>query len=245
MLPRRCGQGRTPSIGRPRHAARTDDTGLAPVSFYLQRFSLPNRPTSAIAVLTRAPPDTIAPRMTTRPTSTRRQILAWTATLDGVAVIGSLLLACMTPFVGLAVAAALTLPRRAGAATVLVAWGINQAIGYGVLHYPTDGATIGRGVAIGVCALLAFAVARFGRRADGVLGLTRTVAAFVVAFAVYEVALYGSAVLLGGVENFTPAIIAMIGTNDAAWFAGMMAVHLLITTALPARFGRRPRLAIA
>ncbi len=186
--------------------------------------------------------------MTSQPSptpATPRQALAWTTTLDVAAIAGSLLLACMMPFVGLAAVAALTLPWRAGVLTVLVAWGVNQAIGYGLLGFPTDTFTILRGVAILACTLLAFGVARFGRAAGGRLVVSRAVLAFVAAFAVYEAAMYAFAVPLGGVETFTPAIIRMIGVNDALWFAGLMALHLVATSIAPARFGGRPAVALA
>lgn len=177
--------------------------------------------------------------------SSVRQTLLWTALLDASAILGSLALACLMPFVGLGVAAALTLPWRVGVSTVLVAWGANQAIGYGLLGFPTDHATILRGVGIGVCALIAFAVGRLGRRRDGSLSLARAAAAFVGAFAAYEVAMYGFALMLGGTGTFTPAIVRLIGLNDAAWFAGLMALWLVATGVAPARFGRPPAVRLA
>lgn len=171
--------------------------------------------------------------------------LTWLATLAAAAVLGSMALACMTPFTALAVVAAFTLPRGAGIVTVLGAWGVNQVIGYGMLGYPTDPATIGRGVTLAVAALAAFAVGRMARSPDGAIVGTRAIIGFLAAFAAYEAVNFAGALLLGGTENFTAAIVWMIGSNDALWFGGLLALAILLRGFAPARFGRLPTLRLA
>ncbi|MFV0624913.1 hypothetical protein ACBY01_13010 [Sphingomonas sp. ac-8] len=182
--------------------------------------------------------------MASRSSSSARDF-SWLVTIDGAAVLGSFALACMTPFAAIAAAAALTLPRRSGVLAVLGAWGLNQIIGFGFLGYPTDPMTILRGVAIAVSALAGFAVAATVRGHTGTLSLTRMVAALAGAFVAYEVVTYLTAMVLGGTENFTPAIVWMLARNDALWFAGLMALYLALTAGLPALFGRRPQLRLA
>ncbi|MFZ3483742.1 hypothetical protein [Sphingomonas sp. 3-13AW] len=181
--------------------------------------------------------------MATRSSSARD--LSWLVAIDGAAVLGSFALACMTPFAALAAAAALTLPRRAGVAAVLGAWTINQIIGFGFLGYPSDPMTLLRGLAIAVSALAGFGVAHAVRGNAGTLSLARMVAGLAGAFVAYEVVTYASAMVLGGTQNFTPAIVWMLARNDAMWFAGLMALYLALTAGAPSVFGRRPQLRLA
>ncbi|MBB3910104.1 hypothetical protein [Sphingomonas desiccabilis] len=182
--------------------------------------------------------------MASRSSSPARD-LSWLVAIDGAAVLGSFALACMTPFAALAAASALTLSRRAGVMAVLGAWLLNQIIGFGFLGYPTDPMTILRGVAIAVSALAGFGVAHAVRGSAGTLSLARMVAAIAGAFVAYEVVTYLTAMVLGGTENFTPAIVWMLARNDAMWFTGLMALYLALTASAPSVFGRRPQLRLA
>ena len=166
-----------------------------------------------------------------------RRALYWILVLDAAAVLGSLAAACLMPFTGLAVAAALTLPLDAAVATVLGGWATNQAIGFGLLGYPADGETILRGVGSAVAALVALGVGRLGRTAGGSIVVTRAVVAFAAAFAAYEATLYAFALVLGGTENFTPAIVWLIGRTEALGFAGLMVIAVLLRRTAPATFG--------
>lgn len=73
----------------------------------------------------------------------------------------SLALACGTPFAAIAALGALALARRDAYLAALLAWGANQAVGFGLLGYPTDARTLAWGVAIGVSALAAVWAARW------------------------------------------------------------------------------------
>jgi hypothetical protein len=182
--------------------------------------------------------------MATRSSSSARD-LSWLVAIDGAAVLGSFALACMTPFAALAAAAALTLPRRTGVMAVLGAWMLNQIIGFGFLGFPTDPMTILRGVAIALSMLAGFGVAHAVRGSHGTLSLARMIAALAGAFVTYEVVTYATAMVLGGTQNFTPAIVWMLARNDAMWFTGLMALYLALTAGAPSVFGRRPQLRLA
>lgn len=161
---------------------------------------------------------------------------AWPPTFAAIAVLGSLAAACLMPFVAVAVIAAGTLDGRRGLITVIAAWMANQIIGFGLLGYPVNAPTIGSGFALCGSALIAFALARrlFGG-AQPALG--RMLLAGLLCFAAYEAALYAMAHLYGGTDMFTAEIVALIGTNEALWFAGLLTAHQLLTRILPGQFG--------
>src|SRR5262249_33199529 len=62
---------------------------------------------------------------------------------------------CITPFVAFSVMAATTLSRRGGLVLTIAAWLANQAVGYGMLHYPWTVVSVAWGVTIGMAAVLA------------------------------------------------------------------------------------------
>ena len=168
----------------------------------------------------------------------RTHLLLWPLVLDSTAVLGSLLLSCLMPFVAIATVAALTLPRRIGLLTVGAGWAINQALGYGLLGFPSDPATIGRGLGIGASALLAFAIGRLWRSRGGALNLARAAAAFAAAFIGFEVAMFVFALLLGGTDTFTPAIIRLVGQSEALWFVALIGLRMLLARVAGEPFAR-------
>src|SRR5215813_10173122 len=74
-------------------------------------------------------------------------------------------LACATPFAAFAVIAAAMLSLRPALLVVMSAWLVNQAIGFGALHYPVDTNTVLWGLAIGAAALAATAMSAVVLRA--------------------------------------------------------------------------------
>jgi hypothetical protein len=83
----------------------------------------------------------------------------WIAALSIAAVAGSLLFACTTPFAALATFAALYMQRRDAFMVTGITWLANQLVGFGFLHYPHTWTTAAWGIAIGVSALVATALA--------------------------------------------------------------------------------------
>ena len=132
----------------------------------------------------------------------------------------SLALACATPFAALAALAA-ALPRREALSLAGLAWLLNQAIGFGLLGYPLDPATLGWGLAIGAGTLAAAAAAGALPRLAG-----RPVATALCrlgsAFAAYEAVLYAAAFLLpGGAEAYAPMIVLRLFLINLAALAGL------------------------
>lgn len=165
---------------------------------------------------------------------------AWAGALAIATVGGSLAAACLMPFVALAAMAAYTLPRREGVATLLVAWAVNQSIGFALLGYPRDAATMGWGVALGAAALAAYATIRavMARRP----GLPALLAAAPLGFLAYELLLYGYGAAGAGTAAFTPAIILLLARNEALWLAGLLAARALVLRVAPG-FAPAPRVA--
>lgn len=168
--------------------------------------------------------------------------LAWPAALGTATVLGTLATACMMPFVGLAVVAAATMSVRRAAQTVAAMWAVNQLLGFSLLGYPWTGDAFAWGLAIGLASMAAMMIARrvIGRNGGSAAHLA---GAFLAAFAGYETLLFGFALVAGGTETFAPAIVLQILVNDAIWFAGLVALHLVLTRVAPGKFGPRLRLA--
>jgi membrane-associated HD superfamily phosphohydrolase len=139
--------------------------------------------------------------------------------------LASFALACATPFAAYAVVAAAMLPLWSALLVVGAAWIVNQAIGFGALHYPHDANTVFWGLAIGAAALAATATAALLLRALSRRSqLAALGAVLVVGYAAYELVLFAFAQVLGGSGAFTPAIIARLGLLNAAWLVGLLAV---------------------
>ena len=130
----------------------------------------------------------------------------------------SLALACATPFAALAALAA-ALPRREALSLAGLAWLLNQAIGFGLLGYPLDPATLGWGLAIGAGTLAAAAGAlpRLAGRP-----VATALCRLGSAFAAYEAVLYAAAFLLpGGAEAYAPMIVLRLFLINLAALAGL------------------------
>ena len=156
-------------------------------------------------------------------TDARRDTL-WIAVLMLAAIFGSLVLACATPFAAFAAILALTLPLNRGLALIAAAWGLNQLIGYGVLAYPITAESFAWGAGIGVAALLATAAAyALAPRLARAPLAARAGAGFVLAFAVFELALYATGVALGDTRNFGAALVAQLAAIDAGWLVALLA----------------------
>lgn len=154
----------------------------------------------------------------------RRTALFCLVLLIAGCALASFALACATPFAAYAVVAAAMLPLSSALLVVGAAWIVNQAIGFGVLHYPHDLKTIAGGLAIGVGALAATAAATLALRAlSRTSQLSSLCATLVAAYGGYELVLFAVTPALGGSGAFTFAIIARLGLLNVAWLAGLLA----------------------
>ena len=150
--------------------------------------------------------------------------------------LASFVFACATPFAAFAVVAAAALPLQSALLAVTAAWVVNQAIGFGVLHYPVDMNTILWGLVIGMAALAATVtstiVLRMLRRNGTPVALGF---ALIGAYAAYELVLLAATPLLGGAGGFTTAIVGRLGVLSVLWLIGLVAaceVFRLLTSRL-------------
>src|SRR5208337_4517983 len=126
--------------------------------------------------------------------------------------LASFAFACATPFAAFAVVAAAMLPLPAALVVMTAAWIVNQAIGFGALHYPLDLNTLLWGFAIGVAALIATAASKLSLRSLSRVGsLAALGLALIGAYAAYEVTLFAFTPALGGAGAFKLAIVACLG----------------------------------
>ena len=158
--------------------------------------------------------------------------LVWFGLLISASVAFSLGLACATPFAAFGAAAALTLSRRDALVLVTSVWFANQLVGFTMLDYPWTANTFAWGVALGVVAVLATLASQWAVKcsADAARAL-RLAVTFLVAFVVYEAALFALSVgLLGGAEVFTGTIQGRIFVINTAAFIGLIALNRLAAT---------------
>ena len=144
--------------------------------------------------------------------------------LTAACALASFAFACATPFAAFAVIAAATLPLPSALLVTAAAWLVNQAIGFGFLHYPVDASTIAWGFVIGAAALAATAVSVAVLRATERAGVIVALAAALIgAYAAYELVLFAATPFLGGAGDFTVAIVGRLGVLSILWTIGLIA----------------------
>jgi hypothetical protein len=167
----------------------------------------------------------------------------WPALLVASSAIGTLGFACVTPFPAFAVAAAYVLPLRSALLCVTGVWLVNQVIGFSMLGYPWAADTLLWGAAIGIAAVAATALADAMLRPQSWHPVARLGAGLVAAFAGYQALLLGVTFGLGGMEAFTPTIIAQYALVNLLWAAALLGARELpgymSRTPLPPVFARR------
>ncbi|MDQ2763221.1 MAG: hypothetical protein M3Y22_06920 [Pseudomonadota bacterium] len=161
---------------------------------------------------------------------------AWPFAFAATALFGTLASACMMPFVAIAVATAATMNRRQAIVTILGIWAINQMLGFGLMGFPLTRYALSWGLALGVGSMVAMLVASRILATGPALGV-RLPIAFLAAFAVYEGGLFVFALVAGGTGTFTAPIVLSILSNDAMWFTGLVALHLMLARTAPKLFG--------
>jgi len=170
--------------------------------------------------------------------ATNGRRLLWAGLLIAASLAFTLGFACAVPFAAFGAVAAMTLPRRDALLLILAVWLVNQIVGFAVLHYPWDAATLAWSA---IFAGVAVASTLAAQAAVGRWGIIQTaLASFAAAFVVYEGALYiVSVTVMGGTEIYTPGGVARILEINAAAFAGLWAASLLIAAG-ERRFGAIP-----
>lgn len=157
----------------------------------------------------------------------------WVASLVAASILFSLGFACAVPFAAFAAVAALTMTRRDALLLVGLVWFANQAVGFGVLHYPWTAETLAWGAGLLAVALLATLAAEIGVTRLGRLPrLGLAPIAFLSAFATYEGLLFlASVAVQGGDEAYDLSIVARIFAINAVAFGGLVLASKLGETA--------------
>ena len=170
--------------------------------------------------------DTTSYALLWRPDGKRIAPWRWAALLVATAAIASGVFACVTPFVAFSVIAALSFDLAGALLVTTGVWIANQAVGFLVLSYPWTGETLLWGLSIGGSSLLAtvmaFQILDVAGRLSKLLAIA---AALAVAYSVYEVGLYVTAVFLGGTEEFTAAVLGDVARINALWALGLGAAY--------------------
>ncbi|AMO71771.1 hypothetical protein [Sphingorhabdus sp. M41] len=162
----------------------------------------------------------------------------WAGVLATSSVLGSLALACIFPFAAIATLLAATLPFRKAAVWMGAVWFANQLVGYLILGYPQTANSFGHGLAMGATAIATLFVAKTILDIRGDRSLLSLGLSFVAGFIAYEALLLAAATVLGGVENFSPAIVWMIAQNDMLWFAGLGLLYMVLDGTIFERIGK-------
>lgn len=166
----------------------------------------------------------------------------WIAVPVLITALFSFALACGGPFAAIAALGALALARRDAYLAGLLAWGAHQAVGFGLLGYPTDPRTLAWGVAIGLSALAAvWAARRTAARLAGASWPAIGIAALVSALIAQQVTILASARVLGyHPAAFAPSVLFDIAWTNAAAFALLVAVQMAAAQVNLARAPGRP-----
>ena len=160
---------------------------------------------------------------------------AWGGILTVLTVASTLAVACGTPFAALATLAALFLPRRDAYVLIAANWLANQAIGFGLLHYPHNWDCYRGGIDLGIAALLSTFAALLAQRALGNAATTiRAIGSFCAAFVAYETALFLLSPAGSRADFAAPVVLYILYVNAVAF------VGLLLFKAVAAALGFVP-----
>ena len=145
---------------------------------------------------------------------------AWGSILTVLTVASTLAVACGTPFAALAALAALFLPRKDAVALIAVNWLANQAIGFGLLHYPLNWDCYRGGIDLGVAALLSTMAAMLAQGTLRNMATTaKAIGSFAVAFAAYEGALFVLSPAGSRADFAAPVVLYIFYVNAVAFVA--------------------------
>ena len=157
-----------------------------------------------------------------QPDTQSAQRFVWGGILTVLTTASTLGLACGTPFAALATLAALFLPRRDAFVLITVNWLANQAIGFGLLHYPLNWDCYRGGIDLGIAALLSTMAAMLAQGAlRNVATTVRAIGSFAAAFIAYE----GSLFLMspaGSSADFAGSVVLYIFYINAVALVGLL-----------------------
>ena len=153
----------------------------------------------------------------------------WVLLLASASFIFSLAFACATPFAALAALGALALKKVDAFAVATLAWLINQAVGFGLLGYPTDSMTVAWGLAIGLSALAAAAAAMLTVRVFALRGPRLcALLAWAAALGAQQLTIHlASFVLPSDPAAFSPSVLLAIAWTNALAFVLLAALQAI------------------
>jgi hypothetical protein len=151
-----------------------------------------------------------------------QRAFVWPAVLASGGFILGIVLLCIAPFAAVATLAARTLPLRVAIVTVAIMWLGGQIAGFTFYHYPHELSTYALGIAIGVAAIAGTIVAA---------RIKLLPLAFLTAFAVFELVQFAFALIFGGSETFTLAIVAEILEGNVLGLAILWTLRLVLGAA--------------
>lgn len=151
----------------------------------------------------------------------------WLATLVAASVAFSLGLACAVPLAAFAALGALTFDRRTALLLITGVVAASQIVGFTVLRYPHDLATIAWGPAFLLVGFVATLAALWMQRLSaGLHPAASVLAIFIVAFAFYEGGFFLISLLTGsGLYAYAPSIVLRIFETNASAFAGLLLIR--------------------
>ena len=139
--------------------------------------------------------------------------------------------ACAAPLAAFGAIAAVAFSRRDALILCGAVWLVNQVVGYTILRYPWSVTSVSWGLIFGGATIIASLSSRWIYRHSKTPYLFRLIAAFIAAFAVFEVSLYAVALfVLGEVQDFTADIVIRILAINAGAFVGLLALNWLAVT---------------
>jgi hypothetical protein len=165
----------------------------------------------------------------------------WLGLLVATSAAITVVFTCVTPFAAFAVIAAVTVSRRDAVILAAALWLTNQAVGFGLLHYPWTAMTLAWGLALGAAAVIG-TLAALGtfQRLESLPSLARNVTAFVAAFVLYQLTLFAVAVSwLGGTDMFAAGIVSQVLLINAVTLVGLFGLRQVVAGA--ALLARRRR----
>jgi len=164
-----------------------------------------------------------------QPDTSLAKRFVWGGSLTVLTVASTLAVACGTPFAALATLAALFLPRRDAFVLIAVNWLANQAIGFGLLHYPLNWDCYRGGIDLGIAALMSTMAAMLAQGAlRNVATTVRAIGSFAIAFVAYE----GSLFLMspaGSGADFAASVVLYIFYVNAVALVGLLLLQSAAT----------------
>ncbi|AGY57704.1 hypothetical protein [Gloeobacter kilaueensis] len=150
----------------------------------------------------------------------------WPGLLVFIGAASGLWAICAVPLVSFAVVSGLTLKQRQASLALGTVWLIHQIMGFTLHHYPRTPDAFAWGLMLGLASWAALLVCQ--KIAGSLQPATAAIGSLLSGFVVYELLLWCASFVLGGGETFSNSIVAALLLVNAAWTAGLMALHRLV-----------------